>query len=471
MKMKQLLMTTIAIFGLALFTNAQVPNYIPSNGLVGWWPFNGNANDESLNGNNGTVNGAALTTDRFGNTARAYYFNGVNFCNISVPNNPDSSLNLTEDLTISSWFNSNLMNNNNGTVRSIVMKSGDGVGAPNGYAYGVWAGTPNSTPSLGIINFQANPNNNDLSYPSGSSGNVNINEWYNYVVTYTKNDSTLKYYLNGVLVDIKIIYFSIGNNDNDLWFGSQQSLYTTTKTFDGILDDIGIWNRALTQEEISNLYNAPNCSNNLTISPSTNQLEIGNTANFIATTSDPNPSYVWQSDFGQGYVTLNNYGNYSGVNTNSLSISNVQLSEHSQPIRVISTSEECIDTSNAATINITDTCIVTINDTIITFISVTDTLVINTLLTGITPPNNSNTIKVFPNPTNNHVTIDFGNFASMNGYILKITNSIGQTVFTTPINQQSSYVDLSTWSGNGIYFVQIIDTQNSTIENRKIVLQ
>ena len=76
-----------------------------------------------------------------------------------------------------------------------------------------------------------------------------------------------------------------------------------------------------------------------------------------------------------------------------------------------------------------------------------------------------------PNPANNHITIDFGNFASMNGYNLKITNSIGQTVYTTPINQQSSYIDLSTWGGNGIYFVQIIDTQNNTIENRKIVLQ
>jgi hypothetical protein len=35
---------------------AQVPSYVPTNGLVGWWPFNGNANDESGNGNNGTVN-------------------------------------------------------------------------------------------------------------------------------------------------------------------------------------------------------------------------------------------------------------------------------------------------------------------------------------------------------------------------------------------------------------------------------
>jgi hypothetical protein len=241
--------------------------------------------------------------------------------------------------------------------------------------------------------------------------------------------------------------------------------------YNGILDDIAIWNRALNQVEIYNLYSATNCSNNLTISPENDQLQTGSTANFIASTSDANPSYVWQSDLGQGFQSLNDYGNYSGVNTNSLSVSNVQLSEHNQPIRVISTSGECIDTSNVATINITDTCIVTINDTITTLISVTDTLVINTLITGLTPPNNSNTIKVFPNPANSHITIDFGNFESMNGYTLTITNSIGQTVYTTPINEQSSYIDLSTWSGNGIYFVQIIDTQNNTIENRKLVLQ
>jgi len=45
-------------------------------GLVAYYPFNGNANDESGNGNNGTVYGATLTTDRFGNTNKAYSFDG-----------------------------------------------------------------------------------------------------------------------------------------------------------------------------------------------------------------------------------------------------------------------------------------------------------------------------------------------------------------------------------------------------------
>ena len=49
---------------------AQIPSYIPTDGLVAWYPFNGNANDESGNGNSGTVNGATLTTDKDVNNYR-----------------------------------------------------------------------------------------------------------------------------------------------------------------------------------------------------------------------------------------------------------------------------------------------------------------------------------------------------------------------------------------------------------------
>jgi N-acetylneuraminic acid mutarotase len=116
-----------------------------------------------------------------------------------------------------------------------------------------------------------------------------------------------------------------------------------------------------------------------------------------------------------------------------------------------------------------DTVHITVYDTLLT--TITDTLVINASLTGLTPPNNLNIIKVFPNPANDHITINYGNFVSMNGYTLKIIDNLSQIVYSTQINQQSSYIDLSTWTGNGIYFVQIIDPQNNTIENRKIIIQ
>ncbi|MBI4945271.1 MAG: T9SS type A sorting domain-containing protein [Bacteroidetes bacterium] len=105
------------------------------------------------------------------------------------------------------------------------------------------------------------------------------------------------------------------------------------------------------------------------------------------------------------------------------------------------------------------------------YITVTDTLIINANLTGYNPVTYANTIKIYPNPTNDHITIDYGNYTSLAGYTLKIMNTLSQTVFTTAISASTSYVDLSTWSGNGVYFVHLIDPQSNTVDIRKIVLQ
>jgi len=102
---------------------------------------------------------------------------------------------------------------------------------------------------------------------------------------------------------------------------------------------------------------------------------------------------------------------------------------------------------------------------------VTDTLSINAVLTGIAPPNNTNLIKIFPNPAKDHITIDFGSYAKMNGYTAKIINALGQTVFTSPINQQQTSINLSSWSGKGVYYLQIIDAQSNIIDKKEIVLQ
>ena len=232
-------------------------------GLVAYYPFCGNAKDASGNSNNGTVNGATLTTDRFGNTNSAYNFDGNNFTRITVPNS--FNLNLTNDFTISSWINGASFDNPQGAVRVILSKSGDNVGAPNGYNYGIWGNVGLTSSQIGSVNFQAQPFNDASTFPLGSSGLIQINNWYNFVVTYTKSTSTLKYYINNVLIDKKNLAFEIGVNSNELWIGSQASQYTTVKTFNGKIDDIGIWNRALTEDEINNLYNANICYQNITV--------------------------------------------------------------------------------------------------------------------------------------------------------------------------------------------------------------
>lgn len=106
-----------------------------------------------------------------------------------------------------------------------------------------------------------------------------------------------------------------------------------------------------------------------------------------------------------------------------------------------------------------------------TYISVTDTLIIDAVLTGLTPPNNLNTLKIYPNPASTHIYINNGDYTLMNGYTITIENSLSQVVFTSLINQQEFYVDLSSWSGNGLYIVKIIDNSSNVIETKKIIIQ
>jgi Concanavalin A-like lectin/glucanases superfamily/Secretion system C-terminal sorting domain len=449
--MKKFLALAIAVLPF-LFAAQTVPNYVPTNGLVGWWPFNGNANDESGNGNNGTVNGATLTSDRNGNLNSAYAFDGVDDGIIT----PDSGFSYgSSDRSINLWVKDESV----GSYCSIMVRYGSH--APS---QGCWIlHNNNCNPTQPFGNLRADFFNSGVWSGNNSMSNSNWN-----MVSISMQNSNCMIYLNGTLIAQGNVIATTTPANNSFYIGGD-IVNVPNYFFKGDLDDIGIWNRALTQQEITDLYNAVNCANNLVITPSNNTLPIGSSASFTATTSDPNPSFIWQSDFGQGFQTLNNYGAYTGANTSSLSISNLQLSNHQQPVRAISTSGNCVDTSNVATITIADTCITIINDT--TFITITDTLIINAVITGLTPPNNQNTIKVFPNPANDHITLHYGNFASMSGYQLKITNSLGQQVFITNIIQQSDYIDLSTWTGNGVYFVHLIDPQGITVDIRKIVLQ
>ncbi len=71
------LLTLLLASVLSLNISAQIPSYIPKTGLVGWWPFNGNANDESGNGNHRVINVAKLTKDRNELISSCYSFNSV----------------------------------------------------------------------------------------------------------------------------------------------------------------------------------------------------------------------------------------------------------------------------------------------------------------------------------------------------------------------------------------------------------
>jgi hypothetical protein len=335
--MKKIILLASLAFSINAF--AQVPSYVPTNGLQGWWQFSGNANDGSTNGYNGTVNGATLATDRFGNTNSSYNFNGTNN-DISLPIGFTTG---SASKSFSVWFYLT-----NGTYNFVL----DGGTSVNGKSFGLFW---NTNPTINKLTFHGDGATYDYEF-----ADINFNQWYHTVITY--DGTTVKSYLNGVYIGSKNATLNTSTTSN-IKVGCRNN---TSAYFLGKIDDIGVWNSTLTQQEITNLYNGNICYQNITV---------------------------------------------------------------------------------------------------------TDTLLINTNITGFNPVTYQNTIKIYPNPTNDHITIDNGNIANLTGYQIKITNSLSQQVFQSAITQQQFYVDLSTWTGNGIYFVHIIDGQGNTIDIKKIVLQ
>jgi len=457
LKMKKVMFTALAV-GLCLSANvmAQVPSYVPTNGLVGYWPFNGNANDESGNSINGLVSNASLSTDRFSNMNSAYSFYGSGDY-IEIPTNGgefDSQI-----YTLSFWFKSN-------------QGPSSGFGGPNvnpAIISRLNTGGPTSN-SGSVDNFViyeiSGSSHFNTPVNGGATGANTIlgNVWKNIVFT-VRTDSTIVY-LNGVKLGANINNGNITFQSYPIRLGRSQHTYW--RDFSGELDDLGYWNRALTQQEITALYSG--CGNEITTQPINAFNSVGTNPQF-SVNSVVGSSFQWQSNpLSLGWQNISDNSVYNGSTTNTLTVANVQLSNHNQPFRVIASASNCTDTSNIATIQITDTCItnVTVYDTLLT--TVTDTLIINTTL-SLPAPNNENTILIYPNPASDHITIDNGNYTAMAGYTIKIENNAGQQVFQSLINQAQFYVDLSTWSGDGLYFVHLIDAQGNTVTVRKIVLQ
>lgn len=374
---------------IATVSSAQIPNYVPTTGLVGWWPFDGNANDESGNGNNGSVNGALLTNDRFGIANKAYSFDGITN-SIIVPNS--ISLDISgNQITISYWVN--FQNNiTNGNYQGV---------SKGGYDYG------NGYELL----FQASSNNSGVvSFNSGYGGyncfggiDIYQNQWL--LLTATFNNGIEKIYLNDVLqtsISSGAGITNFGSNNNSLYFGTRDPSNGYVGYLSGKLDDIGIWNRALTQQEITDLYNG--CQLSVNTQPTNQTINANNNAQFVVSSSDTNATYQWQTDLGLGFQNISNAGQYSGANTDTLVVSNVSLSNNNQQFRCIVNPGSCMDTSDIA--------VLTVNNNV-----------------GIIETSPDNLLSIFPNPTKDNFSISgldkLGNVTSLalkdvNGKTIKV---------------------------------------------------
>ncbi len=226
---------------------SQVPSYVPTNGLLGWWPFTGNANDLSGNGNNGIVNGATLTTDRFGNQSSAYRFLGNNWiqCNHNAILNVGSG-----SFTISCWS----IKTGTGTFQHLVTRN-EISSWPNAVSSYILRHEQNRITFIG----SGNASNGNGTVSTGSL--TNLSNWNHIVGVYNSTTNLMSIYINGLLTSSSQIVSNPQNynNNGQLFFGVEHPTVTLPSGpnfLTGNLDDIGIWNRALTQQEITNLFNA-----------------------------------------------------------------------------------------------------------------------------------------------------------------------------------------------------------------------
>jgi hypothetical protein len=222
---------------------------IPTVGLVAFYPFSGNANDASGNGHNGAVNGATLTTDRYGNANSAYYFDGSAW--IQVPYS--EQLNLTADKTISAWiYISSADNANLPWYPTIVFQSSTDYYHPT-YAIqlNTYSGYLNDQYKYSF--FFGDDSTNYLCNSTELYPNF-LNQWVCVTGTYNFSAGIIKIYINGTLSDSLITgsITSATSTAHDLYFGKNTLYYCY---FFGKIDEVAIYNQVLSDQEIAGLCN------------------------------------------------------------------------------------------------------------------------------------------------------------------------------------------------------------------------
>lgn len=250
--------------------NAHAQSWL-TNGLAAYYPFNGNANDASGNGNDGTVTAAALAVDRLGNPNSAYAFDGVSSL-ITVPDS--TSLRIANDITVTCWLKFSQTNLNARFV---------GKGGDCGRNYGLWGSTQSTfwmfqqfPPEGGCVGCQENT--------ASTVPTVQIGRWYQMVGVRSGNLSRL--YLDGKLLEDADAH---PENCSPTTYTGNEPLFIGAPGYiggpgnqpnlmQGSLDDIRIYNRALSSNEVVQLYaieSGPRVDLIKAVKPSFSNLTLG----------------------------------------------------------------------------------------------------------------------------------------------------------------------------------------------------
>ena len=318
--MKVKIVYVFCVFFVNSCFSQNIPNYVPKTGLLGWWPFNGNTNDESGLVRHGKNNGAELTKNRFNQLNSAYYFDGSDYISTGFNGLPMG----TSSRSVSMWLKPTKVDGQFHVFFSYGLYS-----YSNLFAFGIYQGNNNYYTSTYNLNIY-------------SARNAVENELVHFVLTY--NSSKYFLYFNGKLSDSG----SVTTNTilDSLYIGKDPR-----SNFIGIIDDVGIWNRALSPSEVLTLYNP--CGIEILNQPKLKTAKVQESAVFNITVKDTPNTYQWQMLSANKYVNLSNGGQYSGVFKDTLKIANLSLSNSGTIYSCLITRGSCVDSSDTASLLIT----------------------------------------------------------------------------------------------------------------------
>jgi hypothetical protein len=221
----------------------ELNNTGPTSGLVGWWPLNGDTKDKTMNRNDGTNNGATIVQGLGGK--QAYEFDGISQY---IDSNYDLSWNNTNSVSISFWIKPATIDiYDKGIIGKI----------STGYEWSIYQ----YYEDIKLVYW-----NNSGGHTNGmdcSAANIlNVGQWTH--VIYTWNKTTSKFYING---DLKTTHIATDssinqNRTNNVMFGGHTYTWGDNY-FTGSLLDIRFYNRVLSQQEISWLFDMYNPNKNI----------------------------------------------------------------------------------------------------------------------------------------------------------------------------------------------------------------
>ena len=230
---------TLLLAASCLTAVGQVPDYVPTNGLVGWWPYSGNLMDQSNNGLHASNFGSTFTIDRFGTENSALDLDGDSWVQATIPQ--------THAWSVSIWANQLNANAYNGLVqhKNNCVRGG-------GWLFSLPDGSNDIRlliSNCGECSQGSCSSEIDVAFPSV----VESTSWHHFVASRT-DEGVYRVYLDGTLIH------ELTNNVAFETYGEQP--FSVGKHHDGSnllpitgsADDVGLWSRALTPAEVEALF-------------------------------------------------------------------------------------------------------------------------------------------------------------------------------------------------------------------------